>query len=294
MDVINLLAMPARHGREALSFDEKYARLLGIVGELESTAVAFSAGVDSTLLLKVALDVLGPERVVAVTGRSASLAREEFEAARRIAAEVGAAHVVLDTDEFENPNYTSNPVNRCYFCKTTLYSHLRRLIAERGIRTMVNGTIVDDLGDHRPGLVAAAEHDVRAPLAEAGFTKADVRELSQRLGLPTFDKPASPCLSSRVPYGEAVTPEKLRMIEAAEAVLHELGFRECRVRHHESLARIEVPVGQQDQLLVPAVAARVEQELRRIGYQFVCIDLRGLRSGSLNDVLRSGTIPAPR
>lgn len=294
MESINLLADSSHRGREAQSLDEKYARLLEIVGELESTAVAFSAGVDSTLLLKVALDVLGPERVVAVTGRSASLAREEFEAARRIAAEVGAAHVILDTDEFENPNYTSNPANRCYFCKTTLYSHLRRLIAERGIRTMVNGTIVDDLGDHRPGLVAAAEHDVRAPLAEAGFSKADVRELSQRLGLPTFDKPASPCLSSRVPYGEAVTPEKLRMIEAAEAVLHELGFRECRVRHHGSLARIEVPIGQQEQLLVPALAARVEQEFRGIGYQFVCVDLRGLRSGSLNEVFLPGSLPASK
>lgn len=292
MGTIDLLAIPSGHGCDALSTDEKYARLIGIVGKLESTAVAFSAGVDSTLLLKVALDVLGPGRVVAVTGRSASLAQGEFEAARQIAAEVGAEHVVLDTNEFDNPNYTSNPANRCYFCKTTLYTHLRRLIAERGIRTMVNGTIVDDLGDHRPGLVAAAEHDVRAPLAEAGFNKADVRELSQRLGLPTFDKPASPCLSSRVPYGEAVTPEKLRMIEAAEAVLHRLGFRECRVRHHGTLARIEVPTGQQDQLLVPSLAARVEQELRRIGYQFVCVDLGGLRSGGLNVAIRS--IPTPK
>ena len=205
-----------------------------ILRELESVAVAFSAGVDSTLVLRVALDVLGPENVVAVTGRSDSLARAEFDQAVELASAVGAEHVVLDTDEFANPNYTSNPSNRCYFCKTTLYDHMERFIQERGINTIVNGINADDLGDFRPGIQAAKEHAVRAPAAEAGLTKADVRELSRRFGLPTFDKPASPCLSSRVPYGQAVTPEKLRMIEAAEAFLHSLGIRECRVRHYQS------------------------------------------------------------
>jgi uncharacterized protein len=205
-----------------------------ILRELESVAVAFSAGVDSTLVLKVALDVLGPDNVIAVTGRSDSLARDEFDQAVELATSVGAEHVVLDTDEFQNPNYTSNPANRCYFCKTTLYDHIARLIRDRGLKHIVNGINVDDLGDFRPGIQAAREHEVCCPAAEAGLTKADVRELSRRLGLPTFDKPASPCLSSRVPYGQAVTPEKLRMIEAAEKFLHSLGIRDCRVRHYRT------------------------------------------------------------
>ncbi len=215
------------------TLDEKFAHMQAILRDLESVAVAFSAGVDSTLVLKVALDVLGPENVIAITGRSDSLARDEFDQAVALASSVGAEHVVLDTDEFQNPNYTSNPTNRCYFCKTTLYDHMTRLLRERGLKHIVNGINVDDLGDYRPGIQAAREHAVRCPAAEAGLTKSDVRELSRQLGLPTFDKPASPCLSSRVPYGQAVTPEKLRMIEAAEKFLHSLGIRECRVRHYQ-------------------------------------------------------------
>ncbi|MEK7757316.1 MAG: ATP-dependent sacrificial sulfur transferase LarE, partial [Planctomycetota bacterium] len=207
------------------TLDEKYAQLRQILRDLESVAVAFSTGVDSTLVLKVALDTLGPTKVVAVTGRSDSLARAEFDEAGSLAAVLGAEHVVLDTDEFDNPNYLSNPTNRCYFCKTTLYTHLERFIAERGLKAIVNGINADDLGDYRPGIEAAREHGVRCPAAEAGLTKADIRELSRRLGLPTFDKPASPCLSSRVQYGEHITPQKLRMIEAGEAFLHEMGIR---------------------------------------------------------------------
>jgi uncharacterized protein len=267
------------------SLEIKYAWLQDILRELESVAVAFSAGVDSTLVLKVALDTLGPERVVAVTGRSDSLARAEFEAACELAKTVGAEHVVLDTDEFDNPNYTSNPTNRCYFCKTTLYEHLTQFIRDRGLNAIVNGINADDLGDYRPGIQAAREFGVHCPPAEAGLTKADVRELSRRLGLPTFDKPASPCLSSRVPYGEAVTPEKLRMIEAAEAFVRGLGIRECRVRHHDKLARIEAPVEDIPRLTDPQTAARVEAHLRSLGYERVTIDPRGFRSGSLNETI---------
>ena len=225
-----------------LTLDDKHEHMREILRGLKSVAVAFSAGVDSTLVLKVAVETLGPENVVAVTGRSDSLARAEFEQACELADVVGAEHVIIDTDEFKNPDYTANPNNRCYFCKTALYTHLERFIAQRGINAIVSGVNADDLGDYRPGLTAAHEHQVRAPAAEAGLTKSDIRELSKRLGLPTFGKPASPCLSSRVQYGEEITSEKLRMIEDAEAFLHsEMGIHECRVRHHDKLARIEVP-----------------------------------------------------
>ena len=275
------------------SLEAKYASLQRILRDLESVAVAFSAGVDSTLILKVAIDALGPGKVVAVTGRSDSLARAEFDEACALATSLGAEHVVLDTDEFDNPDYLSNPTNRCYFCKTTLYTHLVKFIAERGLKAIVNGINVDDLGDYRPGIEAAREHGVRCPAAEAGLTKADVRELSRRLGLPTYDKPASPCLSSRVQYGEHITPQKLRMVEAAETFLHELGIRECRVRHHDNLARIEVPPAFIPMLADPAQAARIDAYFRSLGYQYVALDLRGFRSGSMNEVIALG-VAQPR
>jgi len=267
---------------------EKLERMKAILRDLDRVAVAFSAGVDSTFVLKVALDTLGPDRVVAVTGRSDSLAAEELEEARRLAEAMGAEHVVIDTQEFDDPNYLANPENRCYFCKTELYGKLDALVTERGLKAVINGINADDLGDWRPGLTAAREHGVQAPCAEAGLTKADIRELSREMGLPTFEKPASPCLSSRIPYGEPVTPEKLRMIEAAERILHEMGFRECRVRHHGALARIEVPPERIADLMQPERRARLDAALREIGYAYVTIDLRGFRSGSLNEVIAFG------
>jgi len=247
---------------ELTSLQQKYARMQSIMRALERVAVAFSAGVDSTLVLKVALDVLGSDNVVAVTGRSDSLAGVEFEQTKMLAQSLRAEHVVIDTNEFENPSYLSNPTDRCYFCKSTLYEHLDSFIAERGMKAVVNGINVDDYDDFRPGIRAGREHNVRCPAAEAGLTKADVRELSRRLGLPTFDKPASPCLSSRVPYGEEITPEKLRMIEKAEAFLHELGVRECRVRHHGNLARIEVSPETIESLSNRSEERRVGKECR--------------------------------
>jgi uncharacterized protein len=266
--------------------EQKRDCLSRAVRSLESTAVAYSGGVDSALVLKVAVDVLGPEHAVAVTGRSPSLAESEFNEAKRLAERIGAEHVVLETDEFANPDYVRNPVNRCYFCKSTLYTRMKELVAERGLRTISNGTNADDLGDHRPGLQAAREFGVRSPLVEAGFTKADVRELSRRLGLPTHDKPAAPCLSSRVQYGELITPEKLRRIEAAEAFLHGLGIRECRVRLHDDLARIEVSPDWFPLLTAPETARVVEQHFRSLGFTYVTLDLRGFRSGSLNERLQ--------
>ena len=276
------------------TLDEKLERMQRILRELKSVAVAFSAGADSTLVLKVALDTLGPQNVVAVTGRSDSLARAEFDHACLLADAMGAEHVVLDTDEFDNPDYLANPTNRCYFCKTTLYSHMEPFVAERGLRAIVNGTNTDDLGDFRPGLDAAHEHNVRSPVAEAGLTKSDVRELSRRLDLPTHDKPASPCLSSRVPYGEEITPEKLRMIDLAEAFLRdEMGIRVCRVRHHETIARIEVPREFIPILAEPHNATRLDNHFRALGYKYVTLDLRGFRSGSLNEVIPLGTAGTP-
>lgn len=266
----------------------KLDRMQEILRSLDRVVVAFSAGVDSTLVLNVALDTLGAENVIAATGRSDSLARREFDEACRLAEAAGAEHLVIDTDEFDNPNYLANPANRCYFCKTTLYEHLDRVLSKRGFKAIVNGINADDFGDWRPGIQAANEHAVRAPAAEAGMTKNDIRALSEEMGLPTFDKPASPCLSSRVQYGEEITPEKLRMIEQAENFLHDIGLRECRVRHHNNLARIEIPVDLIEQYTAPELRASIDAKLREIGYAYVTIDLRGFRSGSMNEVIAFG------
>lgn len=267
---------------------EKLERMEGALRSMGRVAAAFSGGVDSTFVLKVAADTLGRENVLAVTGKSASIATGEFDDAVRLAREIGVEHVVLETREFDDPNYLANPANRCYYCKTELYGRMGPIVAERGIRAIVNGTNADDLGDFRPGLSAAKEHGVHAPAAEAGLTKAEIRALSAEMGLPTHDKPAAPCLSSRVQYGEAITPEKLRMIERAEAALRELGFRECRVRHHDELARIEVPAGEVARLASDELRGRIDAAFREIGYAYVTVDLRGFRSGSMNEVVALG------
>jgi uncharacterized protein len=272
------------------ALDIKLERMRESLRAMGSVAVAFSAGTDSTFVLKVALDVLGAGNVVAVTGRSPSVPEDELEAARKLAESIGAEHVIRDTDEFDNQNYTSNPTNRCYYCKTTLYTHIEELVTERGIRWIVNGTNVDDLGDWRPGLKAASEHRVAAPAADAGLTKDDIRALSARMGLPTHDKPASPCLSSRIPYGQTVTPEKLRAVEAGEKFLRRtFALRECRVRHHGDFARIEAPADAVASLSEPSNLARVEAHFHTLGFDRVEVDPRGFRSGSLNEVIAFGS-----
>jgi len=270
------------------SLDEKLARMQDILRSLKRVAVAFSAGVDSTFVLKVALDTLGPANVVAVTAKSDSLAAAEFDQAQRLTQQMGVEFVVIETEELNNPNYAANPANRCYYCKSELYDKLDKFIAERGLNAAVSGINADDYGDWRPGIQAAHEHNVRAPCAEAGMTKQDIRQLSARMALPTFDKPAMPCLSSRIQYGEKITPEKLRQIERSEAFLRSLGFRECRVRHHNNLARVELPASDIDRAMEPQPRARINAALREFGYTYVTIDLRGLRSGSMNEVIAFG------
>jgi len=268
-----------------ITIDDKLAQVQEILRSLKRVAVAFSAGVDSTFLLKIAVDTLGPGNVVAVTSKSASLAQAEFDEAVKFADRMGVEHVVVETGELDNPDYANNPTNRCYYCRSELYQFLDKLIAERGLNAGVNGTNADDHKDYRPGNQAAREHKVRSPCAEASMTKQDIRVLSKRMGLSTFDKPASPCLASRVPYGETITAEKLEQIEKAEAYLRSLGFRECRVRHHGQLARIEVSAKDIPRAIEPAMREKIDTALREIGYHYVAIDLRGFRSGSLNEVI---------
>ncbi len=263
----------------------KRDRLLAVLGGLPGAAVAFSGGIDSTVVAKAAFLALGA-RAVAVTADSPSVPRSELAEAKDLARLIGIRHVVVPTEEFDNPDYQRNDGTRCYHCKTELYSTVERLLPELGVAVVVSGANLDDRGDYRPGLVAAAEHAVRHPLQEAGFTKADVRALARAWGLPTWDKPAAPCLSSRLAPGLAVTPERTGRVEAAEAFLRSLGLRECRVRYHEGdLARVEVPLAEVARLASEPVRGELARELRRLGFKFVALDLDGFRSGSLNELV---------
>ncbi len=261
----------------------KWERMQALIRACGRVIVAYSGGVDSTLVLKVATDVLG-EHALGVIADSPSLPRSELQAALDIARSIGARVRIIETNEMDNPNYTANPVNRCYFCKATLHDALWEIARQEGYRAILDGTNADDVGDYRPGQQAARERGVRSPLLEAGLTKAEVRALARYLGLPNWNKPAMACLSSRIPYGTPVTREALRRVEAAEAVLHALGFRQCRVRHHDTVARIEVPVEDMDRLL--AVRTTVVDRLKAVGYTYVTLDLAGFRSGSSNEVLK--------
>jgi uncharacterized protein len=260
-------------------------RLLGILRAMESVAVALSGGIDSTVVAKAAHLALG-DRAIAVTADSASVPRAEIAEAQQLAMLIGIRHHLLATEEFADPNYLRNDGSRCYYCKSELYGQIERLLPTLGVRHICSGANLDDLGDYRPGLTAAAEHAVRHPLQEAGFTKAQVRELARAWGLPTWDKPASPCLSSRLAPGVAVTPERTLRVEAAEMFLRSMGLRDCRVRLHEGeLARVELPLEALQRFAEPPLRESVTNHLLSLGFKFVTLDLQGLRSGSLNTLV---------
>lgn len=261
--------------------ESKHVKLRAILRDIGSCVVAFSGGVDSALVLHVATTELGA-RALGVTGRSESLAEREFAGAVDFAGTTGAAHEVMDTHELADPNYAANPVNRCYYCKSELYTKLRAIATERGFGAIVDGFNLDDEGDWRPGRKAARENGVRSPLAEAGFTKADVRELARELDLELWDKPALACLSSRFPYGTPITLELLHQVDRAEQAVHDAGIRICRVRHHGDVARIEVPLEELAGFANSAVREAVVSGVTAAGYRFVTLDLGGFVSGNLN------------
>lgn len=268
--------------------------LIAILRKCGRVGVAFSAGVDSTVVAKAAQLACG-DSAVAVTASSASLATGELDEAVRLAKQIGIRHQVIETAEFADPKYLSNPSNRCFFCKTELYSQIERVLPELNVDVVVNGANLDDQGDHRPGMIAAAEHSVRSPLIEADLTKQNVRDLAKYWELPVWDKPAMPCLSSRIAYGVEVTPERVRRIDLAEQYLARfLGTRELRVRLEAGeLARIEVPLSELPKLTSPGVSEDVASKLRELGFQFVTLDLEGFRSGSLNAVLPVESLSLP-
>ena len=246
-------------------------------------AIGYSGGVDSAYLAVVARRTLGVDDTLAIIGRSPSYPAEQWATARHVAKSFGIDVLELDTDELNDPRYAANPANRCFFCKTELWSRLVPVAAARGFRTVVDGTNADDLGDHRPGAQAARDHAVASPLADLGFTKADIRERSRALGIPTWSQPSSPCLSSRLPYGTSVTPQRLGQVERAERALRELGIAgDLRVRYHDDLARVEVGVAELAGWLDPARLVHLVAAVQGAGFARVTLDLRGFRSGSLN------------
>lgn len=264
--------------------ESRYKELTSsIAGMGSKIVVAFSAGVDSTLLVRATRDAVGAENVIAATGLSDTYPEEEMQEARELAEELGVEHILARTEELTDPRYAQNSHQRCFFCKSELYGRLNSIREERGFDLIIDGTNADDMGDHRPGLRAARDLGVRSPMEEIWMTKSEIRQISNALGLRTWDKPAFACLSSRFPYGTPITVEKLRQVAEAERVLRQLGFRGFRVRHHDSIARIEVSPDD-----FPAILEHHEKivdGIKATGYRFVALDLKGYTSGSLNEGL---------
>jgi len=266
--------------------EEKLKRLKDILKEMGSVLIAYSGGVDSTFLLKVARDALG-EKVMAVTALSPTYPREEAEEAKKITGELGVKHLLIETRELEDPNFTSNPPQRCYYCKKELFSRLKELAKEKGLAWVADGSNSDDTGDFRPGMQAARELEIRSPLREAGLTKAEIREWSKKMGLPTWKKPSFACLASRFPYGMRINEKDLKRVSEGERFLRNLGISQVRVRHYKDTVRIEVRYEELPRLLENHYREKVIKKFKQLGYTYITVDLEGYRSGSMNEVLRN-------
>lgn len=269
-----------------MNIQYKEARLQDIIRELESVAVAFSAGTDSTYLLAVCCNVLGPEHVVAVTAHSPTLPEQELEEARKLADIIGVRLEIVTTYEMDNPEYVSNDINRCFHCQQERFTAIWDVARAYGFKSVVSGITGEDVGDYRPGIRAAQEHHIRMPLLDAHMDKGDIRTLSEQMGLPNHNKPSNPCLSSRIPYGKPIRVENLEQVSQAEQFLKwEMEFHQVRVRHHDSVARIEVDIEELPRIVDPEIRERIIQHLRGLGFTYITLDLSGFRSGSMNEGL---------
>lgn len=267
-----------------MDLQQKFQKLKDILKEIGSAAIAYSGGVDSTFLLKVAYDELG-DNIIAVTAKSSTYPEREYKEAQKYIAQFGAKHITIVSEELEIEGFAKNPVNRCYFCKTELFGKVRQEADKYGLKHVLDGSNFDDIGDYRPGMKAAKEQGVRSPLKEAELTKNDIRELSKMLDIPTWNKPSFACLSSRFPYGNEITVQKLSMVDKAEQFLMDMGFNQLRVRHHGDIARIEVAPEDRTKFFNIEIMDKVGSEFKKIGFKYVTLDMLGYRTGSMNEVL---------
>lgn len=274
--------------------ERKIVRLQEILSEMKTVLVAFSGGIDSTFLLKTALKTLGTNNVLAVTASSETYPAEEWQYAKTLAESLGANHISIYTDELKDSRFAENPPERCYYCKSELFKKLQDIALEHKLAFVLDGANADDLNDFRPGMKAGRELGVRSPLQEAGLTKEEIRAISKSEGLPNWDKPSMPCLSSRFPYGHAITPKKLTQVDEAERFLRSLGFIELRVRHHGDTARIEVPENLIARITDPSIRGEIVTKFESLGFTFITLDLKGFRSGSMNEILSKETIDGQR
>lgn len=274
---------------ESQTLEQKLVELKQLLESIGSVVIAFSGGVDSTFLSKVAFNVLG-DNALAVTATSATYPQVEFKEAKQLAKDIGIRHEIIVSEELDIPEFSSNPPNRCYYCKGELFSKLREIADQHRLTHIADGTNADDVYDHRPGLQAAAEQGVRSPLKESNLTKSDIRELSQRMNLPTWNKPSFACLASRFPYGSTITREKLTIVDEAEQFLRELGIQQFRVRHHDQIARIEISLEDMEKFISDGIREQIVEKFKELGYTYVTLDLSGYRTGSMNEVLTANQV----